>query len=487
MSSSTFPLQHTVDPDIKHNFSVPVSQKSVSARSHANDASSALPGPHTQPISSRHQNQPTNATSISSRKPNQELEVSAELFRNRIVAVASTNSALLVTLRDTSHAPAALAQKGVHIFKLREELSEQERAIEDVERRLEESKPRSNGGGFLLVLKQASLSIFTLLRRKKTKASEQSPLDNAGNGTSTAEQKDADDTAYFTLLSEKSRSQQRKNELLQQIESSSDEEKDLQLKASKHETAHSDLDNLYNSLFSGPTPGFPSEDAAESAFHRVQTLHEGNTATVLARRRAGQFIQQVQRNWKNAGIYLKDASIRAERGSGILGFSDVKSDLRNVEHYATIAGTGLEKSMLNLAPLGPEIYELAQRMEGIVRGVRSVSIPVASWGGKAELLEAISGTKQHWESGNEVLEQLLYAAKEEERGARLEVRESARELDERRSALQQVRQEVFEQVAGFGEAPPAYHNCCSRTEAYKQQCDVVVELDDEETAGTVEQ
>ena len=87
------------------------------------------------------------------------------------------------------------------------------------------------------------------------------------------------------------------------------------------------------------------------------------------------------------------------------------------------------------------------------------------------MLERSAEAEQKFSEAKEALDTLVNAAKQKERAAREEVRGTARTLEDTRQALQQIRQAAFEQVVGFGAAPPAYHECCDRAKAFEEVFD----------------
>ena len=56
------------------------------------------------------------------------------------------------------------------------------------------------------------------------------------------------------------------------------------------------------------------------------------------------------------------------------------------------------------------------------------------------------------------------STEESRRGVREDLKTAALEAEEKRQALEIAREKVFEQVAGFGLAPPGYSDCCNRAE-----------------------
>jgi hypothetical protein len=97
-------------------------------------------------------------------------------------------------------------------------------------------------------------------------------------------------------------------------------------------------------------------------------------------------------------------------------------------------------------------------------------------------LVVISGDRDLSEA-EERLKRFVEAAKKQERNTLEEIKGTARRLEDSRQRLQQIRQGIFEEVAGFGEAAPAYHECCDRAESYgaspEEITDDVLSIEDE--------
>ncbi|KAI9708576.1 MAG: hypothetical protein M1820_003794 [Bogoriella megaspora] len=62
----------------------------------------------------------------------------------------------------------------------------------------------------------------------------------------------------------------------------------------------------------------------------------------------------------------------------------------------------------------------------------------------------------------------LRSTEEDRKKVREDLKGAALEAEEKRQALELARERVFEQVAGFGLAPPGYSDCCNRALIYEE-------------------
>lgn len=442
MTTALHQYERTADPDIKHAYSVPPPVPSIhlDRREGAEHISSpALP----------------NATAAYD-------SISEAQIKTRLTSAASKNSELLVTLRDTADVPGLLTVKRVHIEKLQTELDTQEARIIEIEEKLEALKrERHKRRPALWWHIKHLLVIF----RVKKNVDNGSGIDQAEND----ESRNTDEKLYFEAIVQKSKAEHRRTELKLQITASQLEEKDLLPRADAHGKAHQELDALYESIFAGPTPGFPSEDAVEGAFQAAIALHSDAREQVLSLRRGLRHLEHAKRGWKQAEIYLRDAKIGTESvGTFGFGSTTVRSDLINFDHYCTVTSAALDRAASQEATINDRARDM-RRILGSSRIEHRGKLE------KVGLLEVLSTAEKGVVDGTKILEDMMEAAKQEEISGRLRVRDTAKELEDRRSGLQQARQEAFEEVVGFGAAPPAYHNCCSRQGAYEAECDVVIQ------------
>ncbi|KAF2113763.1 hypothetical protein BDV96DRAFT_648007 [Lophiotrema nucula] len=441
--------QQRHDPDTKHEYRQPVSY-----RSHPGTSDVRQDG-HAQ-------------SSVILPDPYAEFVTTASTVHARIRAAALQNTSLLIALNDTEDAPSALAVKKVLVERTEDELDKQEQALRELERMIKDLRDKRDGSNNTLrdLLRRASAIIARLRKGHRENTEDASAQDHRNVGEQRSKEQ-----MYFDTVALKSKEDKRKAELQHQLIAVRKEAKELEPQAEKHGGAHAELDALYESIFAGPTPGFPEEDATEREFELARENFENAKSKVLAKRKGVRTIEQAQRSLKQASVHATHAVTEVENAP-FLALSDVKNELLNLDHYVTITNVTLEKSILALAPISAQLHGLAQELQTRLR--KATISPTAKFE-KAVLQEMLESTKQLLETSTALLNDMQTAAKREEEAARNDVRGEAQRLDEKRSKLQQLRQEAFEKVAGYGAAPPAYHNCCSRADQYEGECDLVVE------------
>lgn len=268
----------------------------------------------------------------------------------------------------------------------------------------------------------------------------------------------------------RSRAQGRLESLAQELAESLAEQTALRATADRHASAHARIDDLYAAIFDGPTPGFPAEDAAEQSYLRSRRRHEDSTARVASCVRVVRLLKQAAVRLQRARNHMVQA--KAEGAAGlVLVLSGAYEDLRRSEHFGALVLVAVERAVEGLQPLDGELRELRR---AVVKGVHAAVVEKKSVASRLDLLEKIAASEKSFDSAKGALDNLIKTAKEREMAARTGVRFTAGLLEEARQALQQVRQEAFEMVVGFGAAPPAYHECCNRAESFEH---VEVEVD----------
>ena len=234
-------------------------------------------------------------------------------------------------------------------------------------------------------------------------------------------------------------------------------EKDtLEEETARHEQAQRDLDGLYNSIFDGPTPEFPEEDAME---RRVQATSE---ASGSARRRleseqqAASLLNQAKVRLNTALHHMEDALDYSRMdmfGGGSMSDFMERDALHNAERQVQQA------QMLAVQ---------AQRYSSHVRALPEARISQGNLVGDVLFDNIFSDIEFHdkiKDSREEVRRcMVVLDAQIQEAGTRVQQEEVemtrlSHELNDARAALQSARAGIFERLTGFGNArersPPA--------------------------------
>ena len=266
---------------------------------------------------------------------------------------------------------------------------------------------------------------------------------------------------YLGSLETQIKAKERQNLLQRDLEEALANSRLLEAAAKEHEEVHTKIDKLYEALFAGPTPGFPHEDELEYTVNLRRTENEAIRTKIQEARRAVRLLGVAQRSIKAAKNCLGTAQRLAK--DSIFFYDDAFESLRlgneRVGH-AVLAVKGAEEQLSSL----PEQQRAEEQV--LIATLEAVKLSLAPPYSRQKLALVVISGEQALSEADERLKRLVEAAKKQERNTLEEIKGTARRLEDSRQRLQQVRQGIFEEVAGFGEAAPAYHECCDRTESY---------------------
>jgi flagellar biosynthesis chaperone FliJ len=264
------------------------------------------------------------------------------------------------------------------------------------------------------------------------------------------------ETEYTKALQELSRAQTRLKLLETQLREAEREREELQTQAQKHGEAHKNIDELYESLFAGPTPGFPEEDAREGAHLVARQEYERTSVRLVELRRALRLLFRAGDVIQRAGLSLGHA-VRAVDASFFFVLSGADEEVRAFERYRANTQLLVEKALEISGD--PRTAEVGER---VLSAIRECVVDLGAVSSKQGLLMSVDHAGKRLNEAAVLLAELKTLTKEKEVTARNNFGWTARMLEDARQALQQIRQEAFEKVVGFGAAPPAYHECCDR-------------------------
>lgn len=274
----------------------------------------------------------------------------------------------------------------------------------------------------------------------------------------------SEERAYFDALGIQSRAEERKRVLESDVQRAKIKEDALKKAADVHGDTHKRIDGLYERLFKGPTPGFGDEDERELVFYRALEGNEGVKEGIRRVRMVksglgvvGTYLSRVKNNFKygllaaeDSYFFLDQAIYWVERGDNALGLA--------VDKLRT-----MEENVLRLP------FQQA-KLQRLIIILESARVPDAETLIKEEMIHMLEKAQERLVEAEEIVNEILSQAKEVEKEGLTKIRETARQLEDSRQELQHIRQGIFERVAGFGEAAPAYNECCDRADAF---CEVV--------------
>lgn len=341
---------------------------------------------------------------------------------------ASRNTNLLVRLIDVEDAHSNLELHLIALGRLRQSIDEQNVELEKLQQEVDRSfKAHKNF--------QDSNALPFVFRSAHSREIHQSEMLRA-------------EQAYFAALVMQSKAEERRGKLERELGQAIEAQRPLEEDVKEHDEVRKDIDDLYEKLFGGPTPGFPHEDEAEEAFvkaksandaikSRIQKAREAVRLLTLAEERlpkALEFLDKAEKLGKEVWVFFDDTfnAIKLEYG-------------RVVEAQTAIRATELSQEA---SPMKEKLLlQLETAKFDPVRGHMHT---------REVVLSAIISTREVVSEAISSLHVLLEVVKREERDALSEVSGTAKKFDTARQDLQLIRQEIFEKVVGFGKAAPAY-------------------------------
>lgn len=192
-------------------------------------------------------------------------------FEAQIREASARNSELLRVLAETDYAKPALEEQLRFVRDLDAELANTNRRIQQLE------------GKRKLELKDHEKYRDSNVRRFMYKAT--------GQKEKFTQKAEKEEREYFEVLQEEHQTKQMRENLQEQLDAASKVKRELEEVATRHSNAQQELDRLYHSIFSGPTPQFPEEDEKEQhngrmlqAYHdtRIRLEAETHTAQLLS-------------------------------------------------------------------------------------------------------------------------------------------------------------------------------------------------------------
>ncbi|EAQ90332.1 hypothetical protein CHGG_02267 [Chaetomium globosum CBS 148.51] len=312
-----------------------------------------------------------------------------------ISQAAAKNTELLRVLSETDYAAPALEQQKQLITDLESEAAESDKrlSIMDIKRVREFSDHKEYRD--------------SVLRRFLFKA--------AGQRAAFEARAQKEETEYFQALQALQSEQQVNTNIKSQLTAARQAATDLSAQVTRHTTAQQSLDQLYESIFSGPTPSLPGEDEHEQRATAAQRAYLDVRGRAEAEQMAVRLLAGAQRGMANASKSMEQA-LTASR------------------HDMWGSGGSIADMMERNALQRAEGEMMAARMQVVqARGSKTSAAKVRQASTRLDVMAAEAGVRA--------------------RDLDAELKRREEELREARVALQKIREKAFET---YSVAPPAY-------------------------------
>jgi hypothetical protein len=354
--------------------------------------------------------------------------------RNAVCTWASRNTCLLLRLSGVSEAHSDLDAQLTYVSRLNQSIKEQIAELETLKEELETRFKTHKG------FRDSIASRFIYRTPHAQDIFETEAMK--------AEQE------YFALLGAQSKAQERLAKFESDYKEAVEAQGPLEKAVKEHDEICNNIDQLYEKLFGGPTPGFPHEDEREEAFNKSKAENDARKERIRKSREAVRLLNLANERLPQAQKHLDNAQKLAKEMW--VFFDDTFNSLRLSNKRLTEAMAAINATDMDLPTLPPEILSAK---EALALQFETAKLNPDALPSRDVVLSAIASAQDILSEAEPNLKELIEVAKQEEKSALSDINRTAKEVEYARQELQLVRQEIFEQVAGFGYSAPAYKYC----------------------------
>lgn len=347
-----------------------------------------------------------------------------ESIQSKIQAAATRNSELLQTLSETDYAKPALEQQTRYVADLENQIRQLDTSLKTLEdKRKKELKDHEKYRDS--VMKRFAYKVG----RKEAKFNERASKE---------------EREYFEVLQEEHKTQEMRKNAGNALTDAQKSQADLKNVLARHQQAQRELDELYDSIFEGPTPGFPEEDDREQAAHTALNQFHDMRVKVEADRQIINILGNAQARMNAAKYHLAEARSHSQMdlfGGGAI--SDMME--RNALQKAEIAVTEARYAVEQARRMSPEVQPLMPVR--IAQGNIMTDVFFDNIFTDLDFHEKIKQSQAEQEKALQGLNAQLAAARRRHDALNQNMKRLATTLEDSRRALQQTRQEAFQRTA----------------------------------------
>lgn len=341
----------------------------------------------------------------------------------QLEGASSKNQELLAIIAQTDYAPLAQKQNAIYLADLQE-------SFENVKERLRKAH----------VMTEFERKGHTEMQESNVRRILHGLRGSKGKERFAAKQ-EKEERDFLERWHKEKELQERFDSLKAAFDNTSQHQKHLDQDSERNRTAQSELDKLYESLFGGPTPDVPGEDAQQAAVQQAQNFYDVEERATLPQRQALQYLQRAEQAmlqasaemdqaWNQSRLDLFGAPTAIFEANCLSASSTAQGEARRL----VLAARRLQPEVAEWRPLQPGTQDAGVEFWVLVSDHASHG-RVQEWAGNCK--------RCCGELAREVLRQ-------ERRVERCEGRlgEARKGLDAARGELQRIRAEAFERVVG---------------------------------------
>jgi chromosome segregation ATPase len=344
-----------------------------------------------------------------------------------ILSAAARNDDLIRILGETDYAPSALRQTTVYVKELQSQIAAEEKNVKVL--------------GYKLQKEQSEHEAYRDSRMKRL------AYKMSGQKEKFAAKAEKEEREYHDALQAKFQAERKLETLKRSLDESQASKDEYEKVNARHESAQVELDALYDSIFSGSTPDFPQEDAAEGIVNQAQNVYNVISGKLNAETQVVKLLSDADKKMNIALQDMRDA-LSASRmdmwgGGSLLTHIAERDSLSRAQSQASNAEMLVDMARNTQPLIQPVRIEIAQ--PNFVSNVLFDNIIT-----DLVLHDQIKASKMDLERAHASILSQLQAAQERVKALKSEARRVDQDLQAARRHLRKTRQEAFERVTTGG-------------------------------------
>ncbi|KAM0693058.1 hypothetical protein Q7P36_007615 [Cladosporium allicinum] len=276
-----------------------------------------------------------------------------------------------------------------------------------------------------------------------------------------ASKSEKEEREFLQAWQQEREAEERRAELQRALTTANSDRQRFEADKARNTSAQHDLDQLYASIFSGPTPEVPGEDQLETAVQNAKQHLEQTQSAYNAENASLEALRRVENRMQTAAAAMQEA-IDSSR-LDIIGMGGSFADMMERDALSK-AAVALSESLRHM--------DEARRWQPAIVHLRTVHIDMGHMVSDVMFDNIFSDMNQHERikgSNNQLMEAMaqlkeqLAAQVQRAKGAMEALKMARASMEEARVELQSIRAEAFERLAGgagggYGAAaaPPSY-------------------------------
>jgi chromosome segregation ATPase len=277
-----------------------------------------------------------------------------------------------------------------------------------------------------------------------------------------ASKSEKEEREFLEAWQKEREAEERQSELRRALATANEDRQRFESEKARNESAQRDLDQLYASIFSGPTPDLPGEDQLETAVQYARQHLEQVQSQCNADCAALDALGRTESRMQNAAKAMEEALHSSRLDMWVGGsFADVME-----RDALSQAAVGISEALRHM--------DEARRLQPAIAHLREVHIDMGHMISDVMFDNIFSDMAQHdriHASNNQLMEAMAQLKEQialqtqRTQSAKLALNQGKASMEEARVELQNIRAEAFGRVAGGGvsggsadgvTAPPPY-------------------------------